>query len=54
MNGDPMFSKYYDNAIRFAEFSEKHENWSDEINYEGLDDINGYYERVKEWFKGTK
>lgn len=54
MNGNSAFSAYYDNAIKFTEFSEKHENWSDEINYEGLDDIHGYYERVKEWFKEAK
>ncbi len=54
MNVNPAFSAYYDNAIRFAEFSEKHENWADEINYEGLDDIRVYYERVKEWVKSTK
>jgi len=54
MNTNPVFSKYYDNAIQFVEFSEKHENWSDEINREGMGDILGFYKRAIEWYENTK
>ena len=50
MNDNPKFSKYYDNAIKFAEFSEEHENWSNEIDREGMTDIIDYYKRVKKWY----
>ena len=53
MNTNPAFSKYYDNAIKFAEFSEKHENWSDEINRENMGDILGFYKRAIEWYESV-
>ena len=49
MNTDTNFSLYYDNAIEFYEFSNKHEQWSNEINRDGIRDIVDYYEKVKEW-----
>lgn len=54
MNTDPNFSKYYENAIEFVQFSERHENWSDEINREGMGDIIDFYKRAIEWYKHTK
>ncbi len=48
------FSKYYDNAIRFVEFSEKHENWSDEINREAMGDILDFYKRAIDWYQSVK
>lgn len=54
MNTNPSFSKYYDNAIRFVEFSEKHENWSDEINRDGIVDILEFYKRAIEWCENAE
>lgn len=54
MNTNPNFSKYYENAIKFVEFSEKHENWSDEISRDGMGDILDFYKRAIEWYKYTK
>lgn len=54
MNTDSNFSKYYENAIKFVEFSEKHENWSDEINRDGMGDILDFYKRATKWYKNTK
>lgn len=54
MNTDPNFSKYYENAIEFVEFSEKHENWSDEINRDGLGDILDFHKRALEWYENIK
>lgn len=51
MNIDPLYSKYYSNAIRFSEFSAKNENWSSEISRDGIRDIIDYYSKVKEWYK---
>lgn len=31
MNTNASFSKYYDNAIKFADFSNEHHDWYDEI-----------------------
>ena len=50
MNCNPEFASYYENAIRFVKFSEEHENWSEEIEREGMTDILDYYERVKRWY----
>ncbi len=54
MNTDSCFSKYYENAIKFVEFSEKHENWSDEINRDGMGDILDFYKRASEWYESTQ
>ena len=53
MNTNPMFSSYYDNAIKFASFSEKYQNWSVQINRDGMTDINDYYDRVKAWYNSV-
>lgn len=50
MNNNPTFTKYYDNAVRFVQFSEEHENWSNEIDREGMTDIIDYYKRVEKWY----
>ena len=54
MNTDSSFSKYYENAIKFVEFSEKHENWSDEINREEMGGILDFYKRAIEWYQSVK
>lgn len=53
MNTNPAFLSYYDNAIKFADFSEQHQNWAEEVNHNGVTDILDYYERVKSWYKST-
>lgn len=53
MNNDPAFSGYYDNAIKFANFSERHEDWPEKINREGITDILDYYDRVKAWYESV-
>lgn len=54
MNKNPEFSKYYDNAIRFNEFSKAHADWVDEIDYSGINDISEYYKRAAEWYAARK
>lgn len=54
MNTDPQFSSYYDNALKFFEFSEKHEDWPNCIMREGVNDILTYYNAVAEWLKTIK
>lgn len=54
MNTDQQFSYYYDNAIRFYDFSEKHKDWSSEIKREGIRDILDYYNRTKDWYETAK
>lgn len=54
MNTNSEYSKYYDKAIKFVEFSEKHENWSDEIARDGMGDILDFYERAKVWYENRK
>lgn len=51
MNTVPAFSSYYDNAIKFADYSERYEDWAEKIDREGMTDIIDYYERVKSWCK---
>lgn len=53
MNTDPAFSGYYDNAVKFVNFSEQHENWPEKINRDGITDIIDYYDRVKAWYKSV-
>lgn len=54
MNKDSNFSSYYDNAIKFFEFSAKHENWSLELKRDEIKDITDYYDRAKEWYESVK
>lgn len=54
MNKDPEVSFYYDNAIKFFEFSSKNEKWPLEIKRDGISDITDYYDRVKEWYENAK
>lgn len=49
MNVNTNFSLYYDKAIEFCEFSDKHKKWSNEIDRDGICDIVDYYEKVKDW-----
>ena len=53
MNSNPRFSAYYDNAIKIVEFSESHERWYEEIDREGIRDINDYYKKTDEWFESV-
>ena len=50
MNNNEQFSHYYTNAIEFSEFSEQHQNWSQEVNWDGITDIFDFYERTKQWY----
>ncbi len=52
MNTNPTYSEYYDGAIRFAKFSQQHENWSKQINRDGIKGILEYYDRIKAWYNG--
>ncbi|MEE3333865.1 MAG: hypothetical protein VZR54_06255 [Ruminococcus sp.] len=49
MNHKEQFSYYYTNAIDFSKFSERHQNWSQEVNWEGITDIFDFYDRAKQW-----
>lgn len=51
MNTIPEFSSYYDNAIKFVDYSKRYENWAERIDRDGMTDIIDYYERVKNWCK---
>lgn len=53
MNTNPACSGYYDNAIKFATFSEKHQNWPEQIDRTDMTDIIDYYERVKAWYNSV-
>jgi len=53
MNTNPNFSAYYDNAVKFFDFSAKHENWFNEINREGIKDILDYYKKTEEWYNSV-
>ena len=53
MNREPRFSSYYDNAIKFFDFSEKHQDWACEINRDGIVGITDYYERIRAWYKSV-
>lgn len=50
MNTVPEFTSYYDGAIKFAAFSQDHENWAEEIDRDKVTDILDYYKRVKAWY----
>lgn len=50
INNNQSFSEYYDNAIAFSDFSEKHANWAQEINRENLTDIFDFYNRSIQWY----
>lgn len=54
MNQDSHYSTYYDNALKFFEFSAAHENWNLELDRNGVGDILDYYDRVKKWYKAVK
>ena len=34
MNKDKKYSSYYDNAIRYVEFSEKYSDWTGKIDWD--------------------
>ena len=53
MNTNPAFSSYYDNAIKFADFSAQYQNWPEEIDRDGVTGILDYYERVQFWYRNT-
>lgn len=53
MNSNPSFSSYYDNVLKFFEFSDKHTDWAKEIDRTDIRDINDYYDRVKRWYKAA-
>ena len=50
MNYDKQYAEYYENAINFSKFSEKHINWSEEINRDKLTDIFDFYNRAIQWY----
>lgn len=54
MNKNPKTSFYYDNTIKFFEFSSKNEKWSLEIKRDGIKDIVDYYDSVKKWYENAK
>lgn len=54
MNTDEKCSSYYDNAIKFFEFSKIHKNWASELNREGIKDMTDYYKKAAEWFESVK
>ena len=50
MNHDVDHSEYYTNAVEFSKFSEQHQNWSQEVNWDGITDIFDFYDRAKQWY----
>lgn len=54
INTDPAYSEYYDNTIRFFNFSNEHRNWSEEIDRTGIKDILDYYQRTKDWYESVR
>ncbi len=54
MNTNKSFSKYYDNAIKFADFSNNHHDWYDEINRDGIKGILEYYNKTNKWYRSQK
>ena len=52
-NTDSAFSRYFDGAIKFAEFSEKYSDWPGNIDREGMSGIIDYYGRVKAWYQSN-
>lgn len=54
MNNNHKFSAYYDNAIKFFDFSDKHKNWPHEIDRDGIRDITDYYKKAEEWYYSAK
>ena len=53
MNKNKNFSDYYDNALDFVDFSNKHQNWFNEIDRERISDMLSYYEKTKDWYKNS-
>ena len=53
MNTNPAFSGYYENAIKFAVFSEEHQNWPEQIDRTDMTDIIDYYDRVRAWYNSV-
>lgn len=53
MNKNPGFSSYYDNAIKYIEFSNQHDKWYDEINRAEINDIIDYYDKAKDWYNSV-
>lgn len=53
MNKDSQHTMYYDNAIKFFEFSAKHKSWSHELDRSGIKDITDYYEKAKAWYESV-
>ena len=53
MNIDPDYSEYYNNTIRFFDFSSEHTNWPEEINRDGIEDILDYYQKTKIWYESV-
>ena len=54
MNTHPKLFKYYEKAVTFVEFSENHENCSNEINREDMGDIIDFYKSATEWDEYAK
>jgi hypothetical protein len=53
MNTNSHFSAYYDNAVKFFDFSAKHENWSHEINRERVKEMLDYYKETEKWYNSV-
>ncbi len=48
---DSNYKEYYDNTLKFYEFSEKNENWSLEMHNAPINNMDEYIEKIKEWVK---
>ena len=40
-------------AVLIYDFSEKHEDWVNQINRKNMGDILDYYKRVKQWYNSV-
>lgn len=54
MNRDPQYSHYYENALRFYEFSHQNSEWYDTVNCDGASDISDFYDRADKWLRETE
>lgn len=53
-NENETYSIYYDNTIKFYEFSKNNENWAAEVNKGNFGKMDEYIEYVKKWLKAKR
>ena len=54
MNTDSKYSFYYDNAIKYVNFSNINKDWVSNINRDDINNINDYYDEITRWYYSVK